>query len=766
MPINCRDQQSATNIKLNQLLSASQELQYKNVQQLKDLKEDLSRFVIQSQERQEVSRSNNSSAAQAFPSKLQDLLNALPSKASTIRKENIILKSLYFPSMNDRQSSIELPAEGTFNWILEEDPSHEFHMDDEFEFMWLDESLETPSSAQALHRSRARSAFRTWLETDNGLFHVSGKAGCGKSCLMNTLSTHRQTNQGLQIWSGDKELIFAKFFFWKSGDKLQRSLQGLYRSILFEVLRNCTQLISGVFPHEWEALQHRDAPVEGVILSEKAIEKAFYSLATAENLAQYRLCFFIDRLDEYDGDSVDHVRLAESLLQWASSADVKICASSRPYNEFIHVFPESKARRFHLHELTQRDIYLFTRQSIEEDRNFKCIENNYLRLVNQIVEMSEGVFLWARLVVRSLSDGTLRHDSISALEAKLHRTPKDLNQLYRQLFESMDPYDRMTATKMLLVATHAPRKRPLHAAMFAWINDLDKPHFPPLDGIKPSSWPRPRDMVTKVERQLASITKGLLHVVHTKEMPGGDRDDEFVDVFDYHSRPTVQFLHRSVGDYVLETVAEDSLSAPLRTVISTEAYTRLWIAEMTLLGSFYSVCQWNENRFYYLEGGMWEILPIHLIDALHLLMDTNYQRKCVNAQCDWNLCTFRGNFEHSGIEAQSALSFLHLAAIQSNFQYVFRELHQLVVPIVEGEDLSLLYSAIIERNKRLTDFLLKNGYSPTRRVSLYSCSTSARISGLFPVWMPILESIVSRDHSQEARLLKRKNPTPRKVRCC
>ena len=83
-----------------------------------------------------------------------------------------------------------------------------------------------------LLRSQTRSTFLTWLRNGNQVFHISGKAGSGKSTLMKLLLDHPRTREELKRWAGEKQLVFAHFFFWRSGDKLQRSLEGLYRSIL------------------------------------------------------------------------------------------------------------------------------------------------------------------------------------------------------------------------------------------------------------------------------------------------------------------------------------------------------------------------------------------------------------------------------------------------------------------------------------------------------------------------------------------------------
>jgi hypothetical protein len=41
---------------------------------------------------------------------------------------------------------------------------------------------------------------------------------------MKLLLDHPRTREELSRWAGGKQLVFAHFFFWRSGDNLQRSL--------------------------------------------------------------------------------------------------------------------------------------------------------------------------------------------------------------------------------------------------------------------------------------------------------------------------------------------------------------------------------------------------------------------------------------------------------------------------------------------------------------------------------------------------------------
>jgi hypothetical protein len=61
-----------------------------------------------------------------------------------------------------------------------------------------------------------------------------------------------RTKNDLRVWAGGKELVFAHFFFWNAGTNMQKSIEGLLRTILFEIARRPSGLIPTLFPDHWE----------------------------------------------------------------------------------------------------------------------------------------------------------------------------------------------------------------------------------------------------------------------------------------------------------------------------------------------------------------------------------------------------------------------------------------------------------------------------------------------------------------------------------
>jgi hypothetical protein len=95
-----------------------------------------------------------------------------------------------------------------------------------------------------------------WLEEGSGIYWINGKAGSGKTTLMKYIVEHATTSQHLSTWAqkSGSEYHMGSFFFWASGTLVQRSLSGLLRSLLFEILDQVPEIAPVLFPDLWASL--------------------------------------------------------------------------------------------------------------------------------------------------------------------------------------------------------------------------------------------------------------------------------------------------------------------------------------------------------------------------------------------------------------------------------------------------------------------------------------------------------------------------------
>lgn len=335
--------------------------------------------------------------------------------------ENAILGSLEFASIRDRQEDLEPAHHQTFQWVYKESiPGGE----------------------------RDRSNFVEWLQKDIGYYWISGKAGSGKSTLMKYICNNRETQRQLRNWAGSSEYHMSSYFFWNSGTDDQRSQKGLLRTLLYETLQTHRELIPKVFPIGWEywsakvktALKLKTVPSKSSLLSHQSkssslseLKRAFKTLIRECQKRDVKLCFFVDGLDEYESSPFegDHDDLAEYFLGFSHEPGLKMCLSSRPLIVFEETFTGPGLK---LQNLTRGDISHYVEDKLANHRHMQRLSitnpGQARSLVREIVNKASGVFLWVRLVVRSLLQGLRDSNRVSDLQRRLKHLPADLEALY------------------------------------------------------------------------------------------------------------------------------------------------------------------------------------------------------------------------------------------------------------------------------------------------------------------------------------------------
>ncbi|KAJ4314655.1 hypothetical protein N0V84_008782 [Fusarium piperis] len=341
-----------------------------------------------------------------------------------------ILHSLQFDDMHRRDDRVEDPYEDTFRWILEDDDANsEESMTD-----WEDYHQEEMKCI-------SRDMFLNWLSSGSGIFHISGKLGSGKSTLMKFLSTHPRTRTEIEKWAGDRALVLASFFFWKPGSELQKSLEGLFRSLLCDILTACPNLIRDTLPDYWRlAEQYPWQTQTRFNIPSSAVNSALKRVISDGRLYQdHRFCFFIDGLDEYEGtDGQDPTHLVKLLNTWVkdSRGCLKLCVSSREHNTFMNAFP--KDQRLRLHELTLFDMQRYVAGHLQNMQSDRLSDGLRSDLISSIPEKADGIFLWTILVVRAIRRKIEDGEPEGRLLNLLDSLPQGLSRVLHRLLEDID----------------------------------------------------------------------------------------------------------------------------------------------------------------------------------------------------------------------------------------------------------------------------------------------------------------------------------------
>ncbi|MCJ1439488.1 hypothetical protein MMC27_008882 [Xylographa pallens] len=439
--------------------------------------------------------------------KLSSKISELVFEGRKVASEQTLLRSLCYRSMKARFTSVSDAFTNTFQWIFEESSQGQ------------DTGL----------------SFLHWLTEGNGIFWIMGKPGSGKSTLMKFIWNHERTEEALLRWAIPKKLVTAKYFFWNAGTKLQKSQEGLLQSLLYEILRKCPDLISIVCSRMDEYAFHRDES-EPWTISE--LLRAFDQLKEQRDLPA-RFCFFIDGLDEYDGE---HSGLTEVLKRLIASSDIKISASSRPWYVFKDAFGQTPDRTLVLEDLTANDIKLYVNTSFSENKRFSDLrqkDERYEELIYEIVEKAQGVFLWVVLIVRSLLRGFTYADRIVDLQKRLQLLPATLEDYFKHMLNQVEEeiYQEQTA-RIFLVSLYATEV-PLIALSF--LNEV--PQYAFQIKIRPFSQDEIESRHDDMQRCLDGWCKGLLEVSKNNSAPGVRDWGSFFDV-------KATFMHRTVRDFL------------------------------------------------------------------------------------------------------------------------------------------------------------------------------------------------------------------------
>jgi len=292
------------------------------------------------------------------------LLQVAENKVEAIQAR--LVETLRFQAMTERRDNIDDAHYKTFQWIFQDTS--------EQEVSWA--------------------SFAKWLQNGAGVYWINGKAGSGKSTLMRFILSNPQTSQCLSHWIHEAEIKVGAFFFWRSGTRMQRTQIGLFRSLLHEALAQKPELVPEIFPDQW--LDARLAVEKGTSINDlhctwslRKLQEAFSRLT---NLAttSLKFCFFIDGLDEYEGDQDS---LAQFYKTLSTRPHIKLCVSSRPWLAFEDAFQQCPGLK--LQDLTYNDIMRYAQDEFEDKcrgripSTVRVVDTS--ALVGEIVTKANGV---------------------------------------------------------------------------------------------------------------------------------------------------------------------------------------------------------------------------------------------------------------------------------------------------------------------------------------------------------------------------------------
>ena len=306
-------------------------------------------------------------------------------------------------------------------------------------------------------------------------------------------------------------------------------------------------MIPDVLPERWKLCKPSNQ-TNGHWSHAELIE-AFAKLSNQPIMLK-NVCFFIDGLDEYDGDHKSLIRLLRS---FSRPKNIKICASSRPWNVFKRAFETGSHTMLRLEDLTRNDIALYIRETLAQNELFNQLrkrENAHcVDLVNEVVSKAQGVFLWVFLVVRSLLTGLTNADRITDLRRRLGLLPADLESLFAHMLATIDTFYGQQTAQTFKIALH--ESKPQIIITYVMLDELDEdPQFALHLDIREWQSNEIRSKTESMELRINARGMGLLEVVRSKDSDGLGGDE-------------VDFLHRTVRDFFRLEAPEDWIARRL-----------------------------------------------------------------------------------------------------------------------------------------------------------------------------------------------------------
>jgi ankyrin repeat protein len=305
-------------------------------------------------------------------------------------------------------------------------------------------------------------------------------------------------------------MAVASFFFNARGDYLERSISGMYRSLLLQLLQEFTDLQSVLDDTDIVPRNQQGCP--GLNALKELLSNAVMALG--------QRCFtcFVDALDECDELEVrDMVQFFEESAENTTDQGIqfRVCFSSRPYPYIdIHrgILLTLEEESGHGEDLAQ---YVSSRLRITNPSLLK-------ELQSQILDKAAGIFMWIVLVVEILNNES-SHGAL-ALRKKLSEIPAELSELFRSMLarDQQRPESLQLCILWILFA-----KRPLSPAEFRhalWAGLLEQRLVDPE---------LPDDTHMDAVKLVASSSKGLAEITNSKQ-------------------PTVQSIHESVRDFLVK----------------------------------------------------------------------------------------------------------------------------------------------------------------------------------------------------------------------
>ncbi|KAJ0426585.1 hypothetical protein BJY00DRAFT_298137 [Aspergillus carlsbadensis] len=384
-------------------------------------------------------------------------------------------ESLGFEQLDSRHRTVRMAHSKTCQWILT-CPEYKD---------WLDPKL---------------------LDQHHGFLWIKGKPGAGKSTIMKFAFTQAQELANATTIS---------FFFNARGEALERTVVGMLRALLYQLLDHLPGLhsIFDMLPTFITPDQAREWDAETL----KYLLKVSVEKLQAEDRP---VRCYIDALDEGDEAEIrDMLSFFEQLGELAASkgCPLLVCFSSRHYP---HITIDHKIELvLQDQDGHKQDIVDYVHAELKAGRSKQA-----LKIKDDIIGRASGIFLWVVLVVQILNKEYDR-GRLHALGKRLKEIPDGLQSLLKDILtrDNNDMTNTLLCLQWILYARRHLSQEELYFAILAGTmcsSDL-------------VSWTAEEVDEEVIKKFVLDSSKGLVEVTKGR-------------------KPTVQFIHESVREFLID----------------------------------------------------------------------------------------------------------------------------------------------------------------------------------------------------------------------
>lgn len=286
----------------------------------------------------------------------------------------------------------------------------------------------------------SKTSFPLWLESEDGVFWISGKPASGKSTLMHHLAGSKDSSCQIlrRLEQSGKKWLLAHFYFdFRAGSGIANNKLGLLRSLLSQLVKQSSKISDFMLTHcshRWHG-NWPDLEAELLDLACDAVKSTNVSI-----------CALIDGLDEYEGDLGE---LIVFLLQMQRRSGIKVCLASRPETELqrrLHNVPT-----FAMQTYNHNTIKSYVEVALAEIGHFVLVKRLRHVLNEEVVAHADGVILWAIFAVNEAIKAALHGHSLRQIRQRIGLFPQELNTMYTRIWDKLNTQERRFASIVLFV---------------------------------------------------------------------------------------------------------------------------------------------------------------------------------------------------------------------------------------------------------------------------------------------------------------------------